>query len=98
MWEEMSGADHDLSWPVAAFEEGTAVLVADGSYDRRRAPMVSGAGWVITCRTARKFLRGSFFKTSALASAYRGELLGLVALHTLAFAVAKYHSIEQVGG
>ena len=90
MWEDVVGDNEDLSWLVEALRNGTAVLVTDGSFDRKRAPLVSGAGWVITCRTAQKFLRGSFYKTSVSASAYRGELLGLVALHTLALALSQF--------
>lgn len=94
----MVGDKDDLSWLVEAMRNGTAVLVTDGSFDRKRAPLVSGAGWVITCRTARKFLRGSFYETSISASAYRGELLGLVALHTLALALAQFYSLEKAVG
>ncbi len=98
MWEEVVGDKEDLSWLVEAMRNGTAVLVTDGSFDRKRAPLVSGAGWVITCRTAQKFLRGSFYETSISASAYRGELLGLVALHTLALALAQFYSLEKAAG
>ena len=98
MWEEVVGDKDDLSCLVEAMRNGTAVLVTDGSFDRKRAPLVSGAGWVIACRTARKFLRGSFYETSISASAYRGELLGLVALHTLALALAQFYSLEKAVG
>ena len=74
------------------------MLVTDGSFDRKRAPLVSGAGWVITCRTAQKFLRGSFHETSVSASAYRGKLLGMVALHTFALALSQFHSLEKASG
>ena len=98
MWEEVVGDKDDLSWLVDAMRKGTAVLVTDGSYDRKRAPSVSGAGWVITCRIAQKFLRGSFYETSISASAYRGELLGLVVLHTLALALSEFCSLEKAIG
>jgi hypothetical protein len=98
MWEEVVGDKEDLSWLVDARRNGKAVLVTDGSFDRKRAPLVSGAGWVITCRNSWKFLRGSFYETSVSASAYRGKLLGLVALHTLALALSQFYALEKAGG
>ena len=77
MWEQVQQEGGDISWLVEALQNNTAVLVTDGSYDRECAPSVSGAGWKITCRTARKFMEGSFFEVSNSANAYRGELLGL---------------------
>ena len=98
MWEHVIGEDEDMVWLVEAFKNGTAIMVTDGSFDRKRAKNVSGAGWVITCTRSRKFLKGSFFEVSKSASAYRGELLGLVALHTLVLAVIDYYHLETALG
>ena len=98
MWEYVEGKDQDLWWLTDALASGTAVLVTDGSYDRKRAPTVSGAGWVITCQKAQKFLHGSFYEHSRKASAYRGELLGLVAIHTLALALVKFYRLNRATG
>ncbi len=47
------------------------------------------------CRTkTRRLLRGSFFEISPKAGSYRGELLGLVALHTFIAAVAKFYRLD----
>lgn len=43
-------------------------------------------------------LRGSFFKISLSASIYRGELLGLVAIHTLALAIIKFYKLDKALG
>ncbi len=41
---------------------------------------------------------GSFFEIFPKAGAYRGELLGLMAIHTLALAAARFFHIEWVSG
>ena len=81
MWEGVEEEDQDLRWLVEGIRNGTVIAVADGSYDRKTAPDVSGAGLVLCCTNAEKMLRVSFFERSHSASSYRGELLGLVALH-----------------
>jgi hypothetical protein len=49
----------------------------------------------VICRTkTRRLLRGSFFEISPKAGSYRGELLGLVALHTFIAAVAKFYRLD----
>lgn len=98
MWDNVEEETQDLRWLADALSNGTAVLVTDGSYDKKRAPRVSGAGWVITCRTAQKFLRGSFHEDSPRAGSYRGELLGLVALHTLALALVQFYGLKAASG
>jgi hypothetical protein len=71
------------SWIPRALEQGTVILATVGSYNRKRGPNISGAGWVIACRKSGKMIKGSFYKFSSNASSYRGELLGLVVIHTL---------------
>lgn len=48
MWENIDQAQ-DLTWILEGMQNNTLVWVRDGSYDRRQAPTVSGAGWVIYC-------------------------------------------------
>ena len=98
MWEHIEDEGQDIQWMVDALKNGTAVLVTDGSFDRKMAPNVSGAGWVFCCREAKKILRGSFYELSPSASAYRGELLGLVAIHTLAAALVEFYKLGKVRG
>jgi len=86
MWEAVEEENQDLRWLVEGIRIGTEVAVADGSYDRKTAPDVSGAGLVLCCTNAEKMLRVSFFERSRSASSYRGELLGLVAIHLLLLA------------
>jgi hypothetical protein len=59
---------------------------------------VSRAGWVIVCTKTRRTLEGSFYKQANLASSYQGELLRLVAIHTLILATATYYNLSRLTG
>ncbi len=72
--------------------------MTNGSYDREMAPTVSSSGWIIVCTACQRILRGSFFKVSWSAGSYRGKLLGLVAIHTFAIAIAQYFSVAEISG
>jgi hypothetical protein len=98
MWDYMSDVTSEPSWLPLAIERGTVVLATDGSYDRKRGPNVSGAGWVIACQRLGNILKGSFFKFSSNASSYRGELLGLVAIHTLVLCACWFYQPTTVTG
>ena len=94
MWDSIEDENQDLSWLVEGIRNGTVVAVADGSYNRKTAPDVSGAGLVLCCTKAEKLLRISFFERSRSASSYREELLGLVALHLLLLAMCQFYEIS----
>ncbi len=98
MWDYMSDPTSEPSWLLLALERGTAVLATDGSYDRKRGPNVSGAGWVIACLRLDNILKGSFFEFSSNASSYKGELLGLVAIHTLVLHACRFYQPTTVTG
>jgi hypothetical protein len=93
MWERVSNDGPGLLWVKEAIAVGSAVWVTDGSYNREKAPTVSGAGWVLHCTRSGHRLRGSFYEVSPFASSYRAELLGLLAVHTLATAFASYFNL-----
>jgi hypothetical protein len=88
MWDDVQGGESDVVWIRATLREGSFIGVTDGSYNRERAKIVSGSGWTICCIRTRNLLQGSFFEILPKAGSYRGELLGLVALHTMIAAVA----------
>jgi len=98
MWDHIEDPYGDTVWMAEAIANGTAVLVTDGSYDRGLAPQVSGAGWTFCCRRTERIVRGSFYEVSPSASAYRGELLGLVALHTLSLALTSFYQVDRGKG
>jgi hypothetical protein len=94
MWDYVSDKESDPLWLKEALEQGTAILATDSSYSRTRGSHVSGAGWVITCPKTQKVLKGLFYEKSRDASPYRGELLGLVALHMIILHICKYYYVS----
>jgi hypothetical protein len=98
MWESTVEGYPDVGWIRSALETNTFIGVTDGSYNRERASTVSGSGWLICCTRSKRILRGSFYETSPKASSYRGELLGLVAVHTLISSIATFYKLDQLFG
>ncbi len=96
MWTNIVNEGPDLQWLYDAVVNGTAIWVTDGSYNRDLAPNVSGAGWLVHCPTAGYRLYGSFYEVSKGAGSYRAELLGLLAIHTIAAALQQFFSIKHI--
>jgi hypothetical protein len=97
MWEGIEDGQatkSNLSWLVQGKKSGSLLWVTDGSYDRKRAPVLSGVKWIIFCQHTGKCLMGSFWEKSLLASSYRAELLGLCSLHLLALALSEFYTIS----
>ncbi len=61
--------------------------MTDGSYIKEHYPDLCSAAFVLDCTKGRGRLVGAFAEASAAANAYRGELLGLMAVHLLLLAV-----------
>ncbi len=96
MWEGVDDCQptkHDLSWLIQGMEMNSLIWVTDGSYDRKRAPTISGVGWIIFCQTSGKRMVGSFWEKSPTASSYRAELFGLCLLHLFALALSKFYKV-----
>ncbi len=87
-----------MSWARDAMINGTLIAVTDRLYERERAKDVSGLGWILLCTASRQTLHGSFYKISPIARSFRGEFLGLAAIHTLALAVARFFHLDCVYG
>ncbi len=66
MWEHIVEGEIEVGWVRDALANGTFLAVTDGSYDREKAPTVSGSGWIIVCTVCHRTLRGSFFEVSHL--------------------------------
>ena len=104
MWENVTQETRagDYTWIKEGMASGSLVWCADGSYNRKKAPDVSGVGWVVECSVAGKSLSGSFYEISDDANAYRAEQLGMCALHHLVSAVSLFFHGEtwktKVGG
>ncbi len=97
MWEgieDSQATKSDLSWLIQGMRSHSLLWVTDGSYDRKRAPTLSGVGWIIFCQHSGKRLVGSFWEKSSSASSYRAELLGLCSLHLLAQALSEFYKVS----
>ena len=97
MWDRVKDSQatkHDLSWLIQGMETNSLIWETDGLYDRKRAPVISGVGWIIFCQTTGKHLVGLFWEKSPSASLYRAELLGLCSLHLVALALSKFYKVS----
>jgi hypothetical protein len=97
MWdgvEDSQATKHNLSWLIQGMEMNSLIWVTDGSYDRKRTPVISGVGWIIFYQTTSKHLVGSFWENSPSVSSYRAELLGLCLLHLVALALSKFYKVS----
>ena len=88
MWRSLRliGDDH---WLEEAIEAGTCLAVTDGSYIKEFYPNVCSAAFILECREGRGRIIGSFPEKTVAACAYRGEMLGLMAIHLLLLAANK---------
>ena len=71
----------DESWIKRAIERGTLVSVTNDSYIREMYPQVCSAAFILECSEGTGRIIGCFSETSTHANAYRGELMGLMAIH-----------------
>lgn len=98
MWDGIdrdSAEAKDLSWLVTAMKNNRAIWVTDGSHDRKRAPTLSSAGWLVFCPETKKFLTGNFVEVSKDANSYRGELLGLCAVQLFILAMQQFFDLPD---
>ena len=66
-----------------AIADGTCIAVTDGSYMKDLYPHIQLAAVVLECTRGRGRLWCSFSKASKVACSYRGELIGLMAIHLI---------------
>ena len=79
----------DDDWLLLAIQEGTCLAVTDGSYIREINPDLCSAAFVLECRQGRGRIVGHFPEASHSACAFRGELMGLLAIHLILVAANK---------
>jgi hypothetical protein len=93
MWEHVQ-LHGDLSLIREAFANGTAVCVTDGSYQPSLNDSISSAGWLIYCKRRQQVLvEDSFVETHTKANSYRGEILGLLAIHLFSRAIQTFFGL-----
>ena len=88
LWDSLRLVGDD-DWLEGAIRDGTCVAVTDGSFIKQLVPDLCSAGFVLECSRGRGRIVGSFPEVSRNACAYRGELLGLMAIHLILLAVNK---------
>jgi hypothetical protein len=87
-----SALQGQLLWIVEEMTKGSLIWRTDGSYNRKKAVDLSGAGWIIFCKNTGRQITGAFWEQSFTASSFQAEMLGLCALHLLACALSKYYT------
>ncbi len=102
LWENMT-VTGGLMWISKSITNSTLVVVTDGSYIRELFPNLCSAAFVFECSAGCGRIVGSFSELLLVANAYRGELLGLKAIHLILLSVNKLHcnlagSVEIVSG
>ena len=80
-----------VTWINESITNGTLVAVTDGSYIRELFPNLCSVASVLECSTGRGRIIGSFLESLLVANAYRGELLGLMAIHLILLSINKIH-------
>ena len=75
---------------------GMAIYVADGSYHRSMHADLDGASWLVYCTAHKKIVyKGSAYEVNKHAASYRGELLGMLALHVLILGVTEFFDVAD---
>ena len=86
MWESLE-LEGDDGWIAEAIADETLMAVSDGSYIKEIYPHLCSAAFILECTRGRGRLIGSFPEKTLAANAYRGELLGLMAIHLILLSV-----------
>jgi hypothetical protein len=79
------------AWLQDSIADGLLVAVKDGSYIREIYPNLCLAAFVLECSKRQGHIVGTFSEGLLVANAYRGELLGLMAIHLILLSVNKLH-------
>jgi hypothetical protein len=86
MWDNLQWTGED-DWLATAIAEGTCIAVTDGSYVKDLYPSINSAVVVLECTRGRGRVWCSFPEASRAACSYRGELIGLMAIHLILLAI-----------
>jgi hypothetical protein len=90
LWEYIS-VEGGTDWIVEAITARSLVAVTDGLYLRQIYPHLCLAAFVLECAHCQGRLIGSFKEASKATNTYRGELLGLMAIHLILVSVNWAH-------
>jgi hypothetical protein len=98
MWDDIDSGAHskdNISWIAEGMTKGLLIWMTNGSYNRKKAVDISGAGWIIFCKITGRQITGAFWEWSSKASSFQAEMLGLCALHLLARALSEYYNLND---
>jgi hypothetical protein len=73
----------EVSWLTEWIADNSLVAVTNGSYMKEVYPNINLAAFVFECTKGQGWLWGSFVEHNPDAGSYRGELLGLMAIHLI---------------
>jgi hypothetical protein len=90
LWEHMS-VEGGTDWIAQAITARSLVAITDGSYMQQIYPNLCLAAFVLECSHGKGRLIGLFKEASKAANLYRGELLGLMAIHLILVSVNRVH-------
>jgi hypothetical protein len=76
-----------VEWLKHTILEGLLVAVTDGLYTRELFSNLCSAAFILECSKGHGRVYGSFLEALIVANAYRGELLGLMAIHLILLSV-----------
>ena len=82
MWDTLQ-LDGDMEFLAEAFADKSLMTATDGSFMVELNPELCSAAFFFECTKGRGKLVGSFPDATCTACAYRGELLGLLAVHLI---------------
>ncbi len=91
LWELMS-VEGGTEWVSGAIQDRFLVAVMDGLYISQLYPTLCLAAFVLECAKGCGKIIGSFSESTLAANTYRGELLGLMAIHLLLVSVNRVHN------
>ena len=86
MWDNIQWVGDD-DWLVILISEGTCIAVTDGSYMQNLYLSIHFAAVVLECTRGRGRMWCFFTEASWVACSYRGELIGLLAIHLILLAI-----------
>jgi hypothetical protein len=76
---------------LMSIADGSLVAVTNGSYIWEIYPNLCSAAFVLECSKGQGRIMGTFLEASLMANTYRGELLGIIAIHLILLSVNKPH-------
>jgi hypothetical protein len=93
MWENLKlsgdGDNKTGTWVMEAIEDNSLVAVTDGSYMKELYPDMNSCAFILECCKGRGRMSGAFSEQTMAACSYRGELLGLLAIHLVLLSINK---------